>query len=146
MSFDNGTMTQEASPSQGLIRGTPEWPYYKMRRNGRDGSQEVYIVLMDSEKGRALEKLETDTERLEYMRVNADDSWQVVQADTVFLEDVAAGKKYSIKKGTAEYDGLQKTLQEDGSSWPQGTKEFTAMLQYYRRHATIVEDLPSSGY
>ncbi|KAI1859462.1 hypothetical protein JX265_010465 [Neoarthrinium moseri] len=136
---------ENTAPSPALVRGPPEWPYYKMRGT-EGGFRKVYIILIDSDKGRALEKLETDDERLAYMRENADDSWRLVQADTAFFEDITLGKKYSIKKGTPEYEGLQKTLQEDGSSWPPGTEEFNAMLQYYREYATEVEDIATNTH
>ncbi|OTA98108.1 hypothetical protein M426DRAFT_17749 [Hypoxylon sp. CI-4A] len=108
----------------------------------KDGRFNMYRVLIDSDEGRAFEKLSTDSERLDFMRKHAHGSWVVVRSDSCFIEDLAAGKKYVIKIDTPEYEGLQKFLQEDGDSWPPGTKEFDAMFQYYKEHASSVHDVP----
>ncbi|KAI2471292.1 hypothetical protein F4781DRAFT_131141 [Annulohypoxylon bovei var. microspora] len=121
-----------------------QYPYYKIhdKEGSSDGRYKVYTILIDSDDGRAYEKLSTHTERLEYMRKHAHDSWNVVQTDSTFLEDNLAGKTYTIKINSPEYEGLKKFLREDGSSWPPGTKEFDDMARYYREHATSVEDAP----
>ncbi|KAI1406761.1 hypothetical protein F5Y13DRAFT_196087 [Hypoxylon sp. FL1857] len=120
-----------------------QYPYYKIedKDGDSDGNLKIYIILIDSDDGRAYEKLSTDAARLDYMRKHAHDSWSVVQPDSVFYEDTAAGKEYVIKINSREYEGLQKLLQEDGSSWPPGTKEFDAMVRYYKERATTVKDI-----
>ncbi|OTA97452.1 hypothetical protein M434DRAFT_26757 [Hypoxylon sp. CO27-5] len=65
-----------------------------------------------------------------------------VQADSTFYEDTATGKRYVVKMNTPEYEGLEKLIQEDGSCWPKGTKEFDDMIQYHDDHATTVKDVP----
>ncbi|KAF3066553.1 hypothetical protein GL218_09019 [Daldinia childiae] len=120
-----------------------KYPYYKIhdRENGSNGSFKVYIILIDSDDGRAYEKLSTDSERLDYMRKHANDSWDVVRPDAAFYEDYELGKRYTIKKDSPEYKGLQKLMRKDGESYHEGTKEFADMLQYYKEHATMVEDI-----
>ncbi|KAI1101489.1 hypothetical protein F4804DRAFT_315880 [Jackrogersella minutella] len=123
------------------------YPFYKIhdKENNTNGNYKVYTILIDSDDGRAYEKLSTDAERLNYMRQHAHDSWDVVQVDSAFYEDNVAGKEYVIKMNTPEYAGLEKLLQKDGSSWPPGTKEFDAMVQYYKEHATEVLDAPKGN-
>ncbi|KAI1383619.1 uncharacterized protein F4822DRAFT_82929 [Hypoxylon trugodes] len=124
-----------------------KWPYYKFHDETRDakGRTTVYTVLIDSDEGRTYEKLRTDTERLEYIQKHAHDSWKCVQPDCAFFEDNEVGKRYVININSPEYEGLEKLLQEDGSSPPLGTKEWDEMIQYYKDHATTVEDAPISS-
>ncbi|KAI1478813.1 hypothetical protein F4774DRAFT_144835 [Daldinia eschscholtzii] len=123
-----------------------QYPYYKIH-DGEDSSNgdryKVYVVLIDSDDGRAYEKLSTDSERLDYMRTHAHDSWDVVRPNAAFYEDHESRKRYVIKVDSPEYEGLQKTM-KDGECYLEGTKEFDDMLRYYRDHATTVEDLPSN--
>ncbi|KAK6072999.1 hypothetical protein SCUP234_06772 [Seiridium cupressi] len=124
-----------------------KWPYYKIHDKeatlpDRPGSYKVHTILIDSDEGRAYEKLTSDAERLEYTREHSVDSWWVVQVDTAFVEDNAAGKKYEIKMKSPAYEGLKKFLHQDGSSPEPGTKGFEEMLQYYKEHATAIKDAP----
>lgn len=123
-----------------------QYPFYKIhdKEDSKDGSFRIYKIMIDSDDGRAYEKLSTDAERLDYMRAHAHDSWKVVQVDSVFYEDRVEGKTYIIKKDTPEYEGLKKLYRKDGNSWPPGTKEFDDMVQYYKDYATSVEERPSS--
>ncbi|KAH8205104.1 hypothetical protein TruAng_000669 [Truncatella angustata] len=111
-----------------------KWPYYKIHDkeailSDRQGSFKVHTILIDSDEGRAYEKLTTDAERLDYMRKHSVDSWWVVQADTVSFEDNVAGKRYEIKKNSDEYKGLKKLLKKDGSTPDPGTKEWDKMVR-----------------
>ncbi|KAH6652303.1 hypothetical protein BKA67DRAFT_573538 [Truncatella angustata] len=124
-----------------------KWPYYKIHDkeailSDRQGSFKVHTILIDSDEGRAYEKLTTDAERLDYMRKHSVDSWWVVQADTVSFEDNVAGKRYEIKKNSDEYKGLKKLLKKDGSTPDPGTKEWDKMVRYYKEHATTIADVP----
>ncbi|KAI0380437.1 hypothetical protein F5Y04DRAFT_289423 [Hypomontagnella monticulosa] len=123
-----------------------KYPFYKIedREGCEDGSFRIYKIMIDSDDGRAYEKLSTDAERLDYMRAHAHDSWKVAQVDSVFYEDRVEGKTYIIKKDTPEYEGLKKLHRKDDSSWLPGTKEFDDMVQYYKDYATSVEERPSS--
>ncbi|KAI1205863.1 uncharacterized protein F4807DRAFT_470630 [Annulohypoxylon truncatum] len=123
-----------------------EQPHYSIddREKSPNSELKVYIIVIDSDDGRTYEKLSTDAERLEYMRKHVHDNWDVVQLDTVFFEDNKASKTYNIKINSPEYEGLKKFLQEDESTPLIGTKEFD-MVQYYREHATSVEDAPISS-
>ncbi|KAI1644375.1 uncharacterized protein F4817DRAFT_346774 [Daldinia loculata] len=125
-----------------------KYPYYKIhdKENGSNGSFKVYTILIDSDDGRAYEKLSTDSERLDYMRKHAHDSWDVVRTDAAFYEDCELGKRYTIKKDSPEYEGLQKMMRKDGECHHEGTKEFHDMLQYYKDHATTVEDIPAGSH
>lgn len=108
------------------------------------GKYTLRTIVKDSDHGRAYDQLTTDADRLAYMREHAHRSWNVVQTDTAFLEDRAAGKEYEIKKNTPAYEGL-KQLKRDlgGASLAPGTKEYGALIQYFREHATNVKDLPT---
>ncbi|KAI1652703.1 hypothetical protein F4813DRAFT_394432 [Daldinia decipiens] len=121
-----------------------KYPYYKIhdKQSGWNGSFKVYTILIDSDDGRAYEKLSTDSERLDYMRKHAHDSWNVVRPDAAFYEDHELGKRYTIKINSPEYERLQKMMRKDGECPDEGTKEFDDMLQYYKDHATSVEDIP----
>jgi hypothetical protein len=112
--------------------GTPE-EFWKCR---------VLRVLIDSDEGRAYEKLSTDTERLEYMRKHAQDTYDVVRTSTIFYADWENGKEYRIKINSPEHAGLQKLMKEDGGSWAPDDKEYGAMIQYFKDHATTVADVP----
>jgi hypothetical protein len=123
------------------------YPWYNMAdreapEGTPEGNYQMLRILIDSEEGRAYEKLSTDTERLEYMREHAHDKYEVVQVDSTFYEDRENGKRYVIKIKSPEYEGLQKLLREDGSSWSPEDREWDAMIQYYKDHATTVEEVP----
>ncbi|KAI0134989.1 hypothetical protein F4814DRAFT_6244 [Daldinia grandis] len=124
-----------------------KYPYYTIddKENSSNGSFKVHAILIDSDDGRAYEKLSTDSERLDYMRKHAHDSWNVVQTDAHFYEDHESGKRYIIKKNSPECEGLRKMMQQDGECYPEGTKEFDDMLRYYEEHATSVEDIPAGS-
>jgi hypothetical protein len=122
------------------------YPWYNMADHDvpegtPEGNYRMLRILMDSEEGRAYEKLSTDTDRLDYMRKHAHDKYNVVQVDSTFYEDRENGKRYLIKFKSPEYEGLRKLLREDGSYWSPEDREWDAMIQYYKDHAPTVEDI-----
>ncbi len=107
-----------------------------------EGNSYILRILIDSDEGRAYEKLSTHPERLDYMRKHHHDKYKVIQTTATFYEDREEGKSYSIDYKSPEYEGLQKYLREDGYSWTPEDKEWDAMIQYFKDHATKVEDVP----
>jgi len=125
----------------------PEYPWYALNAEEKEnGDSWTYKIRIDSDEGRAYEKLTSAADRLAYMRKHHDpeDSHENVCPTWRGWVDEVAGKHYSILIRSPEGDEIEKLVSKlsgpDG--WPpEGTKERREIEDYYREHAHEVVDL-----
>ncbi|KAK8024523.1 hypothetical protein PG993_012589 [Apiospora rasikravindrae] len=118
---------------------------YADKAHGNEDRYEFYIIVKDTEEGRAYDRLATDDERHAYMRAHAHESWGVVQCSGASVVD--GGKKYRIERreSPAAWKGMQELEDRRGPGgvWKRGSAEFQEYVQYFKDHATSVDDAGS---
>jgi hypothetical protein len=122
---------------------TPIHHIFKDTTSETPQGYDVYKVKIDSDQGRAYSKLETDPERLQFMREHADEKMPVVFATWHFYEDPAAGKEYSILIDSPEGRVVDEMMGDSDAERDEETDG--RMLAYFKAHAHKVQDLNSTG-
>jgi hypothetical protein len=106
-----------------------------------EGRETVYKVLVDSDEGRAYEKLTMDTNRLQYMKMHAHYKMVGVSPQFLFFDDLKARKSYLIRVGSPEHAVVAGMTEDSDEELEDGSEAQDVMFRYFVKHAHEVKDI-----
>ncbi|KAK8102417.1 hypothetical protein PG984_015563 [Apiospora sp. TS-2023a] len=112
-----------------------ELPHHTYITQGDEDGCQLYLIVKDTDEGRAYEQLATDVERLAYMQAHAHESWGVAHPSHAFVYDGNKVYKIGRREAPAAWHGPG-----SGGEWKHGSAEWKEYVQFFKDHATCVED------
>ncbi len=127
------------SPNSEVLN-IPKYYLFKDESNP-DVDYTLFKIRVDSDEGRAYEKLSNDAEREQYMRQHAHEKMGYVSAQWHFYEDKIDGKKYLIRIGSAEGNELEILMGDSDDEMEEGSEKMEAVLRYFKEHSHMTEEI-----